>query len=50
MNTVHHEAVMQQQWVVDEKAYDEQQLIGYICTCGERKAADKDELLSETEA
>lgn len=36
-NTVHHDAVIQQIWVVDQAAYDEQVITGYRCSCGATK-------------
>lgn len=38
-NTIHHEAVTEQQWVVDAPAYDEQVIDGYKCSCGQEKLA-----------
>ena len=32
--SVHHEAVTQEVWVVDQATYDEQVLSGYRCSCG----------------
>ncbi|MDE7367096.1 MAG: hypothetical protein K2N24_07055 [Lachnospiraceae bacterium] len=38
VGTTHHEAVYEQKWIVDKKAYDEQVLDGYKCTtCGVTK-------------
>lgn len=36
-NTVHHDAVTQEVWVVDQAAYDEQVITGYRCSCGATK-------------
>ena len=35
--TIHHDAVTQQVWVVDQAAYDEQVITGYRCSCGATK-------------
>lgn len=32
--TIHHDAVTQEVWVVDEEAYDEEVVSGYQCSCG----------------
>ncbi|MCM1494493.1 MAG: hypothetical protein NC089_01680 [Bacteroides sp.] len=38
VGTTHHEAVYEEKWIVDKKAYDEQVLDGYKCTtCGATK-------------
>ncbi|MCM1286879.1 MAG: hypothetical protein NC240_01115 [Clostridium sp.] len=38
VSAVHHEAVYEEKWIVDKKAYDEQVLDGYKCTtCGATK-------------
>lgn len=38
-NTIHHEAVTEQRWIVDTPAYDEQVIAGYKCSCGQEKLA-----------
>ena len=38
-NKIHHEAVSEEQWIVDSPAYDEQVIAYYICSCGETKSA-----------
>lgn len=38
-NTIHHDEVTEQQWVVDTPAYDEQVIAGYKCSCGQEKLA-----------
>lgn len=35
--TIHHEATTKQEWIVDQKAYDEKVLVGYKCRCGAEK-------------
>lgn len=35
--TKHHDAVTEQKWVVDQKAYDETVTTGYKCSCGATK-------------
>ena len=35
--SLHHDAVTQQVWVVDQAAYDEQVITGYRCSCGATK-------------
>ena len=35
--TIHHDAVTHQEQVVVQAAYDEQVIVGYICSCGETK-------------
>lgn len=35
--SVHHDAMTQQVWVVDQAAYDEQVITGYRCSCGTTK-------------
>ena len=37
VDTIHHDAVTQQVWVVDQAAYDEQVITGYRCSCGATK-------------
>ena len=37
VDTIHHEAVTEQRYVVDQPAYDEQVLVEYKCSCGETK-------------
>lgn len=37
VDTIHHEAVTQEVWVVDQAAYDEQVITGYKCSCGATK-------------
>ena len=37
VDTIHHDAVIQQVWVVDQAAYDEQVITGYRCSCGATK-------------
>lgn len=32
--TIHHDAVTEEVWVVDQEAYDEQVITGYRCSCG----------------
>lgn len=34
VDTIHHEAVTQEIWVVDQAAWDEQVVTGYRCSCG----------------
>lgn len=36
---IHHDAVYEKQWVVDQSAWDEQVITGYECICGEKKSA-----------
>lgn len=38
-NTIHHDEVTEQRWVVDTPAYDEQVVAGYKCSCGQEKLA-----------
>lgn len=38
-NTIHHDEVTEQRWVVDTPAYDEQVIAGYKCSCGQEKLA-----------
>ena len=35
--SIHHDAVTQEVWVVDQAAYDEQVITGYRCSCGATK-------------
>lgn len=37
VGTKHHDAVTEQKWVVDQKAYDETVTTGYKCSCGATK-------------
>ena len=37
VDTIHHAAVTEQRYVVDQAAYDEQVLAGYRCSCGATK-------------
>ncbi|MCM1084453.1 MAG: hypothetical protein NC393_12955 [Clostridium sp.] len=38
VGTIHHEAVTEEKWMVDKKAYDEKVFDGYKCTtCGATK-------------
>lgn len=37
VDTIHHDAVTQEIWVVDQPAYDEQVVAGYQCACGAAK-------------
>ena len=37
VGTKHHDAVTEQRWVVDQKAYDETVTTGYKCSCGATK-------------
>lgn len=37
VGTKHHDAVTEQKWVVDQKAYDETITTGYKCSCGATK-------------
>ena len=39
VDTIHHDAVTKEVWVVDQAAYDEQVLTGYRCACGATKPA-----------
>lgn len=34
VDTIHHDGVTQEVWVVDQAAYDEQVITGYRCDCG----------------
>lgn len=36
-NVIHHEAVYENEYVIDQKAYDEKILTGYKCSCGATK-------------
>ncbi len=38
VDTIHHDAVYETQWIVDKAAYDEKVLTGYTCTCGATKS------------
>lgn len=38
VDTIHHDAVYETQWIVDKVAYDEKVLTGYTCTCGATKS------------
>lgn len=38
VDTIHHDAVYETQWIVDKVAYDEKVLTGYACTCGATKS------------
>ncbi len=38
VDTIHHDAVYETQWVVDKAAYNEKVLTGYTCTCGATKS------------
>ena len=37
INSIHHDAVTEQVWIVDVEAFDEQVLSGYQCECGAEK-------------
>ena len=37
VDTIHHDAVTQEVWVIDQAAYDEQVVSGYKCSCGVTK-------------
>ncbi len=36
---IHHDAVYEKQWVIDQAAWDESVVTGYECICGEKKSA-----------
>ncbi|WRK55524.1 hypothetical protein SD457_12525 [Coprobacillaceae bacterium CR2/5/TPMF4] len=37
IDTIHHDAVTKQVWIVDQAAWDETVITGYKCSCGATK-------------